>query len=61
MSIFFVFFVIAGWIAEMLFFALLNLKRCNCRVSDGVLQIHIEMSETDQLRQRDEMLIAKWG
>ena len=40
---------------------LLNLRPCNCRVSDGVLKIHIEKSKTDQLRQGDEILIAKSG
>ena len=50
---------VLGFAGFLCFNELVNLKPCNLRIQDDMLRIHIEHSKTDQLRQGDEVLIAR--
>ena len=48
-----------GFAGFLRFSELVNLKPCNFEVQDDMMRICIEHSKTDQLRQGDEVLIAR--
>ena len=50
---------VLGFAGFLRFNELVNLKPCNIKIQDDMLRIHIEHSKTDQLRQGDEVLIAR--
>ena len=39
----------------------LNLRPCDCELSGDMMKIHILTSKTDQLRQGDELVVARTG
>ena len=50
-----------GFSGFLRFNELINLRPCDCSITEEMLKIHIRQSKTDQLRQGSEVLIARTG